>query len=144
MDELPDPDSPFASPYRDLLGLRVMEWREGFASLACELRPMHLNRGGIVHGGLLLSLLDEAGGAAGVWCASPGRQRRSVTVDLNCRFVGQARAGRIVATGMLVKAGRTLYFSRSEVRDAAGEMLAFGSSTHRWRRDAEPRADQPA
>ncbi len=45
--------------------------------------------------------------------------------------------GRVIATGTLVSHGRSLYFARSEVLDEAGRVLAFGTSTHKWRRASE-------
>lgn len=129
MDEL----TGFASTLSDLLGLRMIEWRDGLACIACDLRPHHLNRAQIVHGGILLTLIDEVGAAAGVWCATPGHGRHSVTVNLNGHFTGRAGGGRIVASGTMVSHGRSLYHSRTEVVDGQGNLLAFGSSTHRWR-----------
>lgn len=129
-----------ASLFPDLLGIRREEWRDGAVRLVLELGPRHLNRSGTVHGGVLLAMLDEAGAAPGLWTDEPGRRRASVTVDLDCRFVGRADSGRLVATGTLLSGGRSLYFSRSEVRDGAGRLLAFGASTHRWRRGDAPAA----
>jgi len=41
-------------------------------------------------------------------------------------------------TGKVVGQGRSLYFVQSEVRDAHGALIAFGTSTHRWRRGSAP------
>ncbi len=82
-------------------------------------------------------MLDEAGALCGVWCSVPGNRRWSVTVDLDCRFTGQAKDGRIFATGELVSRGRSLYFARTEIIDAHGRVLAYGASSHKWRRGSE-------
>jgi uncharacterized protein (TIGR00369 family) len=123
----------FASPFHRHLRFRLLEWREGFARVACDLAPELLNRAGIAHGGVVLALLDEAGGAAGNWCSVPGNVRRSVTVDLNGRFCGQPSGGVLIATGRVASHGRNLYFAQSEIHTEAGALVAFGSSTHRWR-----------
>ncbi len=127
----------FASHLSDLLGFTLLEWREGFARVHCAIHAHHLNRGGIVHGGVLMTLLDEAGAAAGVFAAERAQRRHSVTVSLNCQFTGRAETGVMIATGEVVRSGRNLYFSRSEVRSESGELLAFGASTHRWRRSSQ-------
>ncbi len=119
------------------LGLTRVEWREGLAQLALDLAPRHLNRNGILHGGVLLTMLDEAGALCGLWCSVKGNRRTSVTVDLSCHFTGASRTGRVIATGTLVSHGRSLYFARSEVLDEGGRVLAFGTSTHKWRRGSE-------
>ena len=122
------------SPYHAHLGIRVAEWREGYAKLVCDTAAHHANRSGIVHGGLMLSMVDQAAAFSGLFCALPGRVRRAVTLDLDCRFTGQAPIGaRLVAEGRVVTAGRNIFFARTEVFDAAGTLVAFGASTHRYR-----------
>lgn len=122
------------SPYHNLLGIEVMEWSEGYVRLQCRLGPQHANRSGIAHGGVALSLLDQAGAFAGLWCGVPGHVRRGVTLDLDCRFTGQAAIGTLLtAEGRLVTAGRNVYFARSEVKGEDGQVVAYGASTHRYR-----------
>ena len=40
---------------------------------------------------------------------------------------------RLTAEGRVVTAGRNVFFCRTEVFDAAGTLVAFGASTHRYR-----------
>jgi uncharacterized protein (TIGR00369 family) len=129
------PDFPHAhSPYHELLGVHLAEWRDGYAKLICDTAAQHANRSGIVHGGVLLSMIDQAAAFAGLFCPFPGRVRRAVTLDLDCRFTGQAAIGtRLLAEGRVVTGGRNVFFARTEVFDAAGTLLAFGASTHRYR-----------
>ena len=128
----------FRSPFHDLAGFRMLEWREGFVRIRCELQPHHANRQGAVHGGVVLALIDEAGGASGVWSADPAVNRKSVSVTLDAKFVGRAKGEYIEVTGRVVGHGRSIYYVQSEVRDAHGNLVAFGSSTHRWRRGSAP------
>lgn len=132
-----------SSPFHELLGLDLVEWRDGFARVICDTGPQHINRSGIVHGGVILSLIDQAGAFAGLWCSVPGNIRRAVTIDLDCRFTGQVDAGRIVAEGKLATRGRNIFFARTEVFDTAGRLVAFGASTHRWRAGSETVEGQP-
>ncbi|MFB2351894.1 PaaI family thioesterase, partial [Priestia megaterium] len=48
------------SPYHHHLGVTVADWQDGFARLVCDTVEHHANRSGIVHGGVLLSMLDQA------------------------------------------------------------------------------------
>jgi uncharacterized protein (TIGR00369 family) len=125
-----------ASPFHNLLGFRMTEWREGHCVIVCDAEHRHMNRNDSVHGGVLMALLDEAAAASGVWRAD-GPARRSVTVDLTCSFIGRATAGRLTATGTVIGGGRQIFFSRSEVRDEGGNLVAAASSTHRFR--SEPK-----
>lgn len=122
------------SPFHDLLGIEIILWEEGLARLRCLPGPMHGNRSGIVHGGVMLALLDQANAFAGLFCPAPGRKRHAVTLDLDTRFTGQGRLGvPLIAEGRLVTAGRNVFFARGEVRDEGGTLVAFGASTHRYR-----------
>jgi uncharacterized protein (TIGR00369 family) len=121
------------APFHDLIGITVDEWSDGFARLALIVEPRHHNRSGVLHGGVLLSMIDQAGGYAGLFCTVPGNMRRAVTVDLDTRFTGQVTTGRIIAEGRVVTAGRNIFFTRTEVLAPDGKIVAFGSGTHRWR-----------
>lgn len=133
-----------ASPFHDLLGLELAEWRAGFARMTCKLGPQHMNRSGIAHGGVILALIDQSAAFSGLHCTVPGNVRRAVTVDLDCRFTGQVSAGIVSAEGRVVSAGRSIFFCRTEVFDAEGRMIAFGASTHRYRRGSEVPEGVPA
>jgi len=134
---------PHDAPFHDLLGLQLIEWRDGFSRVACDTDRRHANRSGITHGGVMLSLIDQAAAYAGLWCSVPGNIRRAVTLDLDCRFTGQVAGGRLVAEGRVVTRGRNIFFCRTEVFDAAGTLVAFGASTHRWRAGSETAEGQP-
>jgi uncharacterized protein (TIGR00369 family) len=139
----PGPLDPDGAPFHKLLGLELAEWRDGFARVACATGPQHANRSGITHGGVVLSMIDQAAAYAGLWCSVPGNVRRSVTLDLDCRFTGQVSGGGLVAEGRVVSRGRNIFFCRTEVFDAAGKLVAFGASTHRWRAGSETTEGQP-
>ncbi len=123
--------------FHTLIGIQIVEWRDGFARVALDVLPKHLNAAAIIHGGTLMTMLDEAGSLCGLWCSVKGNRRWSVTVDMDCRFVGQANGGRIFGTGEIVSHGRSLYFTRTEITDAEGRVLAYGASSHKWRRGSE-------
>lgn len=128
------------SPFHELLGIEVLEWREGHALLRCPAGPQHANRGGIVHGGVILSLLDQANAFAGLH--DPARRRSAVTLDLDARFTAPGRiGGTLLCTGTLVTAGRAVFFARGEVRDEAGTLVAFGASSHRYRSGSGPHGE---
>jgi uncharacterized protein (TIGR00369 family) len=132
------------APYHELLGIQLLEWQDGFARIAVDTGRQHQNRSGIVHGGVMLSLIDQAAAYAGLWCSVPGNVRRAVTLDLDCRFTGQVSGGRMVAEGRMVTRGQNIFFCRTEVFGPDGKMVAFGASTHRWRSGSESVEGQPA
>lgn len=133
------------SPFHALLGIEMAHWEAGLARLICIPGPQHANRSGIVHGGVMLALLDQVNAFAGLFCPTPGRKRHAVTLDLDTRFTGQAKLGqRLIAEGVLVSAGRNIFFARGEVKDEAGNLVAFGASTHRYRAGSHTLEGVPA
>jgi len=65
------------SGYQQLMGYRLVEWREGLAIAELAVGPQHLNISGVLHGGVLMSLLDTVCGYAGCFSAEPGPTRRA-------------------------------------------------------------------
>jgi len=123
--------------FKDLVGYRVSEWRECHAEVVCDVRPELLNRSGVLHGGVIVTCLDAAGGYSGIYCAVPGHVRRSVTVSFHVHFMGQVTAGRLTAIGRLKKAGRRLFFTEVDLYDEAGELIASGDGVYRYRAGSE-------
>ena len=80
-------------------------WRYGFVA-----EQRHLNKGGVVHGGMLVSFADDALGAA-VWEAV-GR-RPVTTVQLNTQFIAPVRLGEFVEMrAEVLRRTRTVVFVR--------------------------------
>lgn len=125
------------SNFHELLGLRLLEWREDYAKVVVEAGEKHWNRSGVVHGGLMLSMIDQTGAYAGLWCSVPGNVRRAVTLSMTCNFTGQMKAGTLYGEGRVVTRGRNIFFTRTEILDAKGALIAYGQGTHRWRAGSE-------
>jgi uncharacterized protein (TIGR00369 family) len=125
------------NPFLALLGTELEEWSDGHVRVGLELRPELLNRSGVVHGGVLATLLDHAGGLSGLHCTVTGNRRYGMTISLTTHFLRQSRAGRLTAIGHRISSGRKIFYARSEVMTEAGEVLAAGSSVHRYRSGSE-------
>ena len=125
------------SPFLEMLGTRIEEWRDGYVRISLVLRPEHLNRAGVVHGGLLATLLDHGGGACGLYCAVPGNARYGMTLSLTCNFIAQTNTGVLTTVGRRTAGGRKIYFAQTEVLDADGKAIASGTSVHRFRSVSE-------
>ncbi len=130
MDETPATDSPAESGWRqrDLPGFAGLVgplwtrkedagWAYGVLATA-----RHLNPAGLVHGGMLTTLIDHALSAIG-WEAI-GR-RACVTVQLDTQFVAAAREGQFLeARGRVVRATSSLVFMQGQVRVAGTEIVS--------------------
>jgi uncharacterized protein (TIGR00369 family) len=129
---LPDfPTEEFLGFNKDL-GFRMVEWTKDHAVLTLDLEPRHLNRSGIVHGGILATLIDATGGYAGVYPLEDGRKRRVVTVAMTTNYLGQAKEGTITCTARRQGGGKTLFAATAEVHGPDGTLLAIGQGTYRY------------
>ncbi len=122
--------------FADLVGYRLAAWREGYAEVTLTLSPEHMNRSGVMHGGVLVTMIDAACGYAGCYAADPGQPRRAFTLSLETQFLASAEAG----STLTVKAektggGRQIFFSRARVVDQDGRTVGQGSGVFRYRSD---------
>jgi acyl-CoA thioesterase len=120
--------NPSRVPYHQLLDIVPEEVGGGRARVSLHVSTSHLRTLGIVHGGVLASLLDAAQGMAAASAARAGYD--VVTVQLNINFLRPAGEGdHLIATGHVVHAGRRTAVTRGEVHTAEGELSATGSAT---------------
>lgn len=111
------------APYSRLLGMRLLELSEGYARVEVTLRPEFANFAGLVHGGLLMSLADQAFG-----CALNTLDRLYVATQFNIHILGGAAWGEtLVAEGRVVHAGRTTGLGEMAVRDSSGRLVALAT-----------------
>lgn len=89
----------------------------------------HANRNGVVHGGALLSLADQALGYTSIAHVRGGRQ---ATVQIDLHFLRPVMPGDfVVATGTVTRATRTVVFLRGEL--TVGDAI-YGTVTGVWKR----------
>lgn len=90
-----------------------------------EVRPEISNRYGMLHGGILSTFIDTAMGAT---CfVVNGQEMRTVTLDLQVRFLKEAKNGRLTCKTKIQKNGRTVTTLESHVYDELGNII--GSAT---------------
>lgn len=118
------------------LGFRLVDWSETHAVLEVTVRPDLLNRSEILHGGVVATLIDAAGGFAGGYTGKPGTGRLVLTLSLTTSFIGQTSGGVVRATARKRGGGRRIFASTIEVTDEAGQIIAVGEGTYRYRDDS--------
>jgi uncharacterized protein (TIGR00369 family) len=127
------PETP-RSGYQQLMGYRIVHWSEGLAVAELLVGLQHLNRDGVLHGGVLMSLVDTVCGYAGCFSTEPGRRRRALTLSLTTSFTAPATKGVLKATGRVRFKGSRTFFSDAEVLDQKGNLVAIGQGTFQYRR----------
>jgi uncharacterized protein (TIGR00369 family) len=120
------------SPFVELIGGRLEEWREGYVRMSITLEEHHTNPNGVMHGGVVTTLMDEALG--GVIASVRGLETMfaapHATVEMNASFLSGARPGdRIVVEARVLRLGRRVAFGEAEARRGDGELVAKGRMT---------------
>jgi acyl-coenzyme A thioesterase 13 len=104
-----DPDDPFE------MRTGPFFWRlteAGGHHFVMRAEERHCNRQGILHGGMMVTMIDLALAAT----AKEVIEDRYVTISLNSEFVAAGNKGEIIeATGELVRRTRSLAFVRGQV-----------------------------
>jgi uncharacterized protein (TIGR00369 family) len=111
------------------LGIEPTEFFEGRATFALEPGPEHLNPLGVVHGGILSTLLDSAMGCAVHTTLAAGEAY--TTLELDVKFVRPVLAGQGVvrAEATVIHAGRRTATAEARVLDADGRLYAHATTT---------------
>jgi uncharacterized protein (TIGR00369 family) len=126
--------SPFivSSPFLESLGVRPVEWGEDYAIFELSVAARHLNRYGTVHGGVLTTMIDAAGGFAGCYAPPPLPPREAVTLMMTTSFAATTDSGTLRVVGRKRSGGRKIFFATVEVTNASGELVAFGEGSYRY------------
>jgi acyl-CoA thioesterase len=118
-------------PFRKLLGIEVVEVREGYAKMTIKTNIQHLNFANSVHGGVIFSLADCAFAEA---CNSANQTAVAVQVSIN--YLKPSLEGDIlVAEATRVSEGKT--FGLYNVTVSNGDKLVASFSGLAYKIPAE-------
>lgn len=110
------------------MGVELVAATDQYVEIGIFVMPHHLNLMGIVHGGVLSSLLDNAMGAI-ILIAAP--KERTVTSNLNVNFLAPAQEGFLTATGEILHRSRRSITAQARVEDAARQLVCIATGTFR-------------
>jgi len=119
--ELPPP------PIATLIGFTLTAVEPGRAVVELEVDERHANPMGTVHGGVLCDVADAAMGMA--YASTLGEGETFTTIELKINFLKPVWTGKLVATGRVVKGGRTVGLVECDVIDADDQLVARATST---------------
>lgn len=115
------------SPFPRHLPMKLVSIELDRAVVACETAPCHLQPFGIVHGGVLATLIDTATFWS-VFMRLP-QDAGLVNIDLKLNYLRPVSNGTITARGQSIRSGRSISYADARVENAAGVLLAHGTST---------------
>jgi len=114
-------DEPIAS----FLDMRLLELSEGYARVAMKLKHEYGNFNGMVFGGIIMSLADQAFAYATNSVITP-----NVASQFNIHFIAGAAVGDdLTAECRVVKSGRRVCISEMTVTNQDGKLIARATGT---------------
>ncbi|HEY4249677.1 MAG TPA: PaaI family thioesterase [Roseomonas sp.] len=115
-------------PFYRLIGLQVVEAKDGTALVTLEATPDVANSRGEVHGGALATMLDAALVNAARSTLPEGTMAATVNLSVNYLSPG---AGTLTARGRVVRRGRSLVAAEAIIEDVDGQAVAQAIGTLR-------------
>jgi uncharacterized protein (TIGR00369 family) len=135
--ELLPPQGQSVGPLGDTLGI-VAELREpGRSRMRLTVDPAWHNPNGVLHGGVLYTLIDYSMGGAVTHSLPEGEHCTTIEVKVN--YLAPVREGTLWVETNVVKQGRSLAFTESKVWDHQARLVATASGTMFVLRPDEPR-----
>jgi uncharacterized protein (TIGR00369 family) len=117
------------APISEYAGFWLVEIGDGFAAFEGETGAHLLNPAGSVHGGWALTLIDSACACAAHSLLPPGTGYASVETKANFSRSIRKDTGRVRCVAHVAGRGNQIMSAEARLEDAAGELLAHGTST---------------
>jgi uncharacterized protein (TIGR00369 family) len=112
-----------------VLGFVPREVGEGRATWEYTVDPAHFNINGVLHGGVLMALLDTAMGHAVSALVAPAG-RFNAAAQFNIHFLSPVRGGLVRARAQIKKLGKRIAVVEAEATDETGAVVALATATH--------------
>jgi uncharacterized protein (TIGR00369 family) len=113
-------------PYWRTLGLELKEVTAGRAVFECAVHEGLMQKRGIVHGGVLASIVDSACAVAAISTLYP--KANATTINLRVSYLKPLSQGIFRAEGKCIKAGKTICFCEAQVFNERNELVCTASS----------------
>jgi uncharacterized protein (TIGR00369 family) len=114
-------------PLGSTLGIRTFG-DAGEIEATLEWAPELCTAAGVLHGGVLMSLADAAGGVC-AFLNLPAGAAGTATIESKTNFLGAVREGTVVARSRPLHVGKTTIVLETDVFDAAGRRVARTTQT---------------
>ena len=105
----------------DLMGMKVTEVTEDSLTMEMDVRKDLQQPYGILHGGALASLAENAGSLASKLVIDKGYH--CVGLSLNCNHIKAVRLGKVKGTAKAIHLGRSTHIWEIEIVDQDGRLV---------------------
>ena len=107
------------------LGMRLVELSTGFARVSMTMKPEYINFNGMIFGGIVSSVADQAFAYATNSVITP-----NVATQFNIHYIAAAgEKDELTAECRVVKSGKRVCVSEIKVTDQAGKLIATATGT---------------
>jgi len=115
--------------FRELLGIKVLEIKDGYAKMSMQITKKHTNAHGFTHGGVLFSLADCAFAEA----VNFG-DRQAVAVHVSINYLRPTVEGDVlIAEANTVSDGKTLALCSVAVKKECKDVALFSGLAYKIR-----------
>ena len=112
-------------PIASFLKIRVLELSPGYAKVAMKLTPEYQNFNGLIFGGIIMAIADQAFAYASNSIAFP-----SIASQFNIHFIAGAEAeDELIAECRVVRSGKRVGISEMTVTNQDGRLIAKATGT---------------
>jgi 1,4-dihydroxy-2-naphthoyl-CoA hydrolase len=115
-------------PFAAVLGVELLDASPDQVRARVAWEPSRCTAGGVLHGGVLMGLADSAG-ALCAFLNLPEGSAGTTTIESKTNFLRALREGHVEAVARPLHAGRTTIVVDTELRDAAGRLVARTTQT---------------
>ena len=115
------------SPFPAHMAMRLLSIELDEAVMELETANCHLQAYGIVHGGVLATLIDTATFWS-VYLRIP-EDAGLVNIDLKLNYLKPVEDGLLIAQGRAIRSGNTICYAEASVLNASLDIVAHGTST---------------
>jgi uncharacterized protein (TIGR00369 family) len=123
-------------PFAKFLGIQLESIEPGQATMTLQIREELKQNAGVVHGGVVASLIDSATAFAILPLLKD--DERTTTVDLTISYLRPLASGIVSATARVVREGGRIVVVSANLFDDTGSLAATALSTYiKLRRNAE-------
>lgn len=105
----------FKQGFIDFCQFEVEHIKAGFLQSSLQVSPFHRQQDGFVHAGVMATMADHTAGYASFTLLDP--QQQILTIEFKINFLSPAQGPRLVCTAQVLKSGKKLFVTESQVFD---------------------------
>jgi len=118
-------DKEKTEPVAQFLGMELAELKPGYAKITITLKPGHVNFNGLVFGGIIMCLADQAFAYGMNSLVMP-----SIATNFSIQLIAGAKVGDVLtAECRPLKSGCRVGFAEMTVTDQTGKLIAKATGT---------------